>query len=62
MTLGEVNTQILTLVMLDVFMKYTLPQFFFYHFFFKLDQLLACIYMQSRKLYRLRSAGFSKVS
>ena len=27
MKLGEVNTQILTFVMLDVFMYYTLPQF-----------------------------------
>ena len=60
MKLGEVNkcTQILTFVMLDVFMYYTLPQFLSNSF--KIFQLLACIYKQSRKLCRLRSAGFFK--
>ena len=42
MKLGEVNTQILTFVMLDVFMYYTLPQFISNSF--KIFQLLACIY------------------
>ena len=43
----EVNTQILTLVMLDVYMYYTLPQFLSNSF--KIFQLLACIYKQSQK-------------
>ena len=47
MTLGEVNTQILTFVMLDVFMYYTLTQFLSSSF--KIFQLLASIYKQSRK-------------
>ena len=47
MTLGEVNTQILTFVMLDAIMYYTLPQFLSNSF--KIFQLLACIYKQSRK-------------
>ena len=55
--LGEVNTQILTIVMLDVFMYYTLSLFFKIHLkYFK----LACIYKQSQKPCILRSAGFSK--
>ena len=44
MKLGEVNTQMLTFVMLDVFMYYTLPQFLSNSF--KIFQLLACIYKQ----------------
>ena len=47
MTLGEVNTQILTFVMLHVFMYYTLPQFLSNAF--KIFQLLVCFYKQSRK-------------
>ena len=39
MKLEEVNTQILTLVMLDIFMYYTLPQFLSNSF--KIFQLLA---------------------
>ena len=56
------NTQILTLVKLDVFMYmyYTLPQFLSHSS--KIFKLLAYIYKQSQKLYILRSAGFSKVS
>ena len=56
------NTQILTLVKLDVFMYmyYTLPQFLSNSS--KIFQLFAYIYNQSKKLYILRSAGFSKVS
>ena len=56
------NTQILTLVKLDVFMYvyYTLPQFLSNSS--KIFQLFAYIYNQSQKLYILRSAGFSKVS
>ena len=42
----------LTLVMLDVFMYYTLPQFLSNSF--KIFQLSACIYKQSQKLCRLR--------
>ena len=45
MKLGEVNTQILTFVMLDVFMYHTLPQFLSNSF--KIFQLLACIHKQS---------------
>ena len=60
MTLGEVNTQILTLIMLDVFMYYTLPQFLSNSF--KIFQLLACIYKQSRKPFILRSAGSLEAS
>ena len=60
MSLGEVNTQTLTLVMLDVFMYYTLPQFLSYSF--KIFQLLACIYKHSQKLCIFRSAGISKAS
>ena len=58
MTLEEVTTQLLTLVMLDVFMYYTLPQFL--SISFKIFQLLACIYKQSQKTCISRSAGFSK--
>ena len=46
--------------MLNVFVYYTLPQFLSNSF--KIFQLLACFYKQSRKLCRLRSAGFSKAS
>ena len=45
MKLGEVYTQLLTFVMLDAFMYYTLPQFL--SILFKIFQLLACIYNQS---------------
>ena len=58
--LGEINTQILILVTLDDFIDYTLPQFLLNSF--RIFQLLACIYKQSRKPCILRSAGFSKVS
>ena len=60
MTLGEVNTQILTLVMLDVYMYYTLPQFLSNSF--KIYQLLAYIYKQSRKLFKSQLILFYTVS
>ena len=50
MKFGEVNTQMLTFVMLDVLMYYTLPQFLSNSL--KIFQLLACIYKQSRLCFK----------
>ena len=44
MKLGEVNTLILTFVMLDVFMYYTLPQFLS---FFKKNISIISMYLQA---------------
>ena len=55
---GELNTQILTLVMLDVFMYYTLPQFL--SISFKIFQLIACIYKQSQNCVYLNQLDSQK--
>ena len=46
MKLGEVNILILTFVMLDVFMYYTLPQFISFFFFF-LNISIIGMYLQA---------------
>ena len=60
MKIRELNTQILTLVLLEVFMYNTFPQFLSNSF--KIFQLLAYIYKQSQKTCIFRSPGSLEAS